>query len=188
MESRTMVLIKLFAGWQWRHRLPRWLSGKEFVCNEVVPEAQVWSLGGEDPLEKGIATYSSILAWEVPWTEPVGLQPIVSRRVRHDWSNLPCVQWDTDLENRLMDTVQGEEGEGGMYGERNTETYVTMCKIDSQWEFAVWLGELKPGLCNNLEGWDGEGGGREVQEGGDICLMFGRNQHSTVGLPWWLRG
>ena len=36
-----------------------------------------------------------------------------------------------------MDTVQGEEGEGGMYGERNTETYVTMCKIDSQWEFAV---------------------------------------------------
>ena len=36
---------------------------------------------------------------------------------------------DTDLENRLMDTVQGEEEEGGMYGERNTETYVTMCKI-----------------------------------------------------------
>ena len=33
----------------------------------------------------------------------------------------------------------------------------------------IWLRELKPGLCNNLEGWGGEGGRREVQEGGDIC-------------------
>ena len=37
------------------------------------------------------------------------------------------------------------------------ETYVTMCKIDSQWEFAIGLRELKPGLSNNLEGWDREG-------------------------------
>ena len=36
--------------------------------------------------------------------------------------------------------------------------YITICKIDSQWEFAVLLRELKPGLCNNLEGWDGVGG------------------------------
>ena len=57
-----------------------------------------------------------------------------------------------------------------MYGESNMETYITICKIDSQWEFAVWLRELKPGLCNNLEGWDGEDGGREGQEGGDICI------------------
>ena len=33
---------------------------------------------------------------------------------------------------------------------------------------SVWLRELKPGLCNNLEGWDGEGGGTEIQEGRDI--------------------
>ena len=32
---------------------------------------------------------------------------------------------------------RGREGEGGMYGESNMETYITMCKIDSQWEFAV---------------------------------------------------
>jgi hypothetical protein len=50
------------------------------------------------------------------------------------------------------------------------ETYITICKIDSQWEFAVWLRELQPGLCNYLEGWDGEVGGREAQEGGDICI------------------
>ena len=38
-------------------------------------ETQVQSLGGEDPLEKGMATHSSILAWEIPWTkEPGGLQ------------------------------------------------------------------------------------------------------------------
>ena len=49
------------------------------------------------------------------------------------------------------------------------ETYITICKIDSQWEFAVWLRKLKQGLCINLEGWDGERDGREVQKGGDIC-------------------
>jgi len=48
------------------------------------------------------------------------------------------------------------------------EIYNTLCKIDSQWELAVWLRELKPGLCDNLEGRNGEGGGREVQEGGDM--------------------
>ena len=55
-----------------------------------------------------------------------------------------------------------------MCGKSNMKTYITMCKIDSQWEFAVWLRKLKQG-CVNLEGWDGEGDGREVQKGGDIC-------------------
>ena len=50
------------------------------------------------------------------------------------------------------------------------EAYITICKIDSQREFAVWLRKLKQGLCINLEGWDGEGDGREVQKGGDICI------------------
>ena len=46
-------------------------------------------LGWEDPLEEGMATYSSILAWRIPWTEePSGLQSIGSHRVRHDWSDL----------------------------------------------------------------------------------------------------
>ena len=57
-----------------------------------------------------------------------------------------------------------------MFGKSIMETYITVCKIDSQWEFAVCLRELKQGLCNNLEGWDGEGDGREVQEGGDISI------------------
>ena len=45
-----------------------------------------------------------------------------------------------------------------------------MCKTDYQWEFAVRLRELKWGLCNNLEGWEGVGGGSEVQDGGDTCI------------------
>ena len=56
-----------------------------------------------------------------------------------------------------MDGGGEEEEEGEMYGERIMETYITICKIDSQWEFAVWLRKLKQGLCINLEGWDGEG-------------------------------
>ena len=57
-----------------------------------------------------------------------------------------------------------------MYGKSNMETYITMCKIDSQWEFAVWHRKLKQGLCINLEVWGGEEDGREVQKGGDICI------------------
>ena len=43
-------------------------------------------------------------------------------------------------------------GEGEMYGESNKETYITMCKIDSQQEFAICLRKLKQGFCINLEG------------------------------------
>ena len=57
-----------------------------------------------------------------------------------------------------------------MYGKTNMETDMTICKIDSQREFAVCLRKLKQGFYINLEGWDGEGNGREVQKGGDICI------------------
>ena len=51
----------------------------------AMQETQLQSLGQEDPLEKGMATHSSILAWGIPWTEePAGLQSIGSRRVGHD--------------------------------------------------------------------------------------------------------
>ena len=36
-----------------------------------------------------------------------------------------------------------------MYGKSNMETYVTICKIDSQWKLAVWLRKLEPGLCSS---------------------------------------
>ena len=40
-----------------------------------------------------------------------------------------------------------------MFEKSNMETYITVSKIDSQWEFAVWLRKLKQGFCINLEGW-----------------------------------
>ena len=57
-----------------------------------------------------------------------------------------------------------------MYGKSNMETYITIRKTDSQQEIAVWLRKLKQGLCIKLEGWDGEGDGREFQKGGDIYI------------------
>ena len=51
----------------------------------AMKETRVQSLGLEDPLKKGMATYSSILAWKILWLEePGGLQSIGSQKVRHD--------------------------------------------------------------------------------------------------------
>ena len=51
----------------------------------AMQETQVRTLGQKDPLEKEMATHSSILAWEIPWTEePEGLQSMGSQRVGHD--------------------------------------------------------------------------------------------------------
>ena len=51
----------------------------------AMQESQVQSLGQEDPLEKGMATYSSMLAWKIPWTEEPGvLQSMGSQRVIYE--------------------------------------------------------------------------------------------------------
>ena len=57
-----------------------------------------------------------------------------------------------------------------MFEKSNMETYITVSKIDSQWEFAVWLRKLKQGFYIHLEGWDEAGDGREIQKGGAICI------------------
>ena len=52
----------------------------------AMQEIQIRSLGWKDPLEKGMATHSSILAWRIPWTEEPGrLQYMGSQRVGHDY-------------------------------------------------------------------------------------------------------
>ena len=50
----------------------------------AMQEMRVGSLGREDPLEEGMATHSSILAWRIQWTETDGLQSMGSHRVRHE--------------------------------------------------------------------------------------------------------
>ena len=67
-----------------RQNLKSYISQK--VKNQPVMQViQVQSLGWEDPLEKGMVTHSSILAWRIPWTEePGGLLSIGLQRVGHD--------------------------------------------------------------------------------------------------------
>ena len=74
-----------------------------------------------------------------------------------------------------------------MYGESNMETYITMCKIESLWEFAVWLRKPKQGLCINLGGggWGGrrEGGSEErgcMYTYGWFMLRFNRKQQNSI--------
>ena len=59
-----------------------------------------------------------------------------------------------------------------MYAKSNMETYLIIWKIDSQQEFALWLRKLEQRLCINLEGWDGEADGRELQEGIYVYLWL----------------
>ena len=87
---------------------------------------------------------------------PVGIKHMLKFQFLQQWRN----------RHREQNYGHGErEGEGEMYGKSN---HITICKVDSQWEFAVWLRKLSQGLLINLEGWEGEGDGREVQKGGDI--------------------
>ena len=68
-----------------------------------------------------------------------------------------------------------------MYGKNNMETYITICKIDRQPEFAVWLRKLKQELCINLE--DGEGGSKGrgyIYTNGGFTLRFDRKQQNSV--------
>ena len=82
--------------WSWGHRSywvlqPPSIHWASLVAQMVkhlstMWETQVRSLGGEDPLEKEMATHSSTLAWKIPWTEEPGrLQSMGSQRVGHDW-------------------------------------------------------------------------------------------------------
>ena len=68
-------------------------------------------------------------------------------------------------------------GEGEMYAKSNMETYIILCKLDSQQEFAVWLRKLKQGPWDSLEGCCGEGDGKEAEEGGDVCI--------PMADSWW---
>ena len=69
----------------------RWVSQETqwwriHLSMQEIQETQVQSLSWEDPLEEEMATYCSVLAWRIPWTEePGGLQSMGLQRVRHDW-------------------------------------------------------------------------------------------------------
>ena len=79
----------------------------------------VWSLGSEDPLEKGKATHSSILAWRVLLTEEPGrLQSIGSQRVRHDWATFTFTTPIKDIASIIKNlSKQKAPGPNGVTGE-----------------------------------------------------------------------
>ena len=82
------VSLSLSASHQRALGFPGSAGVKEPTCRRQW-ETRVWSLGQEDPLEEGMATHSSILAWRIPRTEEPGmLQSMGLQRVRHDWSDL----------------------------------------------------------------------------------------------------
>ena len=118
-------------------------------------------------LEKEMATHSSTFARRIPWTEEPGRLrtqrvPCMGHKESDttEWLTLSlsflCMKDGTDepicraavetqtLRTDLWTRLVGEEGEGGMYEEKNMETHITIWKIDSQWGFAVWLREFKP--------------------------------------------
>ena len=143
------------------------INGASLVAQRVkrlfaMQETWVWSLGQEDPLEKEMATHSRTLAWKIPWIEKPGrLQSMGSQRVGHDWvTSLQCLYVESrkmvlknlfaaqQWRNRYREETYGHGERGGqseMYGVSNMETYIIICKIDSEWKFAVCLKELKQG-------------------------------------------
>ena len=114
-----------------------------------------------------MATHSSVLAWRIPGTGSlVGCRlwgrtesettEATQQQQQKDGTDEPICRAavETQRKQSYGDSWRcGEAGEGGMQEESNQmETYITMCKIASHWQFAIRLRELKPGLCNNLEG------------------------------------
>ena len=77
------------------HELIASLVAQRLKRLPAMRETWVWFLGQENPLEKEMATHSSILAWRIAWTEePGGLQSMGSQRVRHKWAtSLSLSRW-----------------------------------------------------------------------------------------------
>ena len=80
-SEKRIFLLKLLVSITLKKRL----KGIQLWFHKQMQKTQVWTLGWEDPLGEGMATYSSILAWRIPWTEePGGLRTIGSSRVGQD--------------------------------------------------------------------------------------------------------
>ena len=147
-----------------------------------------------------MATHSSVLTWRISGMgEPGGLPSMGLDRVGHDWSDLAAAEWnlekwygwtyvqdgngDTDIGSRTWHS-RGSRGWDGLR-ESHWNIYITLCKIDSQWGFAEWPRELKPGALWQPRGvgWDGkwEGGWRVW---GDMCIpMTNSYWHRTEINP-----
>ena len=124
MSCQTTTQVRSGYGTQWHHRLSAlpwyfncdpWSTGfpggsavKNLPVMLELQEMQFWALGWEDPLEKGMPTYSGILARRIPWTEEPGrLQSIGSQRVGFNWSDLACTHVPGQHAVQLLHCVGG---------------------------------------------------------------------------------
>ena len=126
----------------------------------VMRETWVRSLGQEDPLEKGMATHSSILAWRLPWTEePGGLQSMGSQRVRHNsapigfnWGACTSVAQSYPIFCDPMDLDVSE-----------------IYWVSLQERIKGKGGEKSFRLCCGSDPWERREGGKQRWEGGGLC-------------------
>ena len=141
---------------------------------QEMQRTQVWYLCQEDPLEEGIATHFSVLAWRNPWTEEPGrLQSMGSPRVRHDWSNLTHTQVKRNRKDPRRPRRREELGRYEVRGNPVSWTEHLMC---------IWHG-VGQGEC----GWsvasrkdkDAEEAGREV--GTQMTLWTTSSQDIFLG-------
>ena len=111
-------------------------DSKESTCNAGDPG---WSLGWEDPLDKGLAAHSSILPWRIPWTEKPGrLQSMGSPRVGHDWATRhTCAHTRAKQQHRSFGSLSWPS-----------------CRESTKLHGSPWIGSLpygkKPVFLNSL--------------------------------------
>ena len=129
---------------------PGGASRKELTCQCTRHETQLWSLDQEDPLEEGMATHSSILAWRISRTEEPGrLQSMGLQGIRHDWSDSTQL---TDAPSRALEVLHDSccsyqpTMPAGISGCIYVSLVAQMVKnLPSVWETWVWsLGQEDP--------------------------------------------
>ena len=164
----------------WPPHAKSWLIGKDSDAGrdwgqeeKGTTKDEMDGLGGHEfEWTPGVGDGQGGLARCSPW----------GRKDSDTTERLNWVEWRSRY--RQQTCGHGEKGgEGEMHEKSNMETYITICKIDGHWAFAVQLRKLKQGLCISLEGWDGEEGSKGrgyMYTYGWFMLRFDRKQQNSV--------
>ena len=127
-------------------------------------ETQVWSLGGEDSLEKKMATPSIILSWKIPWTEEHGgLQSIGSQRVRHNWVHASLL-YPSDSTSRYLS------------GKNQKVKWSESCSVmsDSLWPHGLYSPRNSPGQNTGVYSLPFSRGSSQPRDPTEVSHIAGR--------------